>query len=502
LKQARIVIVEDNRIVARDLAQQVTSMGHIVVDMLARGEDAETASRQGQADLVLMDIRLEGKMDGISAAELVRERCQVPVVFLTAFADDETLERAIKSEPFGYVMKPFDDLQLKTVIEMALFKHASERRLRRSEQRFATTLASIGDAVIATDAQALVTFMNPAAEALIGYAHGDALGRSLADLFCLQDADTSAAISDPATAALQAGRIVVSQRSTMLLTHDGRKVPVSSSSSPILDERAFAIGAVLIFSDQTERRAAAEGLRHAQAELARAARLTMIGELTASIAHEVNQPLMAAVTNADTCLRWLAGNTPDIQQARLAAERIVHNGNRAAEIIRSVRAMAQNAPPRLEEVDLRVIVDDVLSIARMQAGRNDVTLSASFAPELPPIQADRVQIQQVVLNLVMNGIEAQLVAENDSGGAREVRIDATLDDPATLVVSVSDLGPGFNLALATRLFDPLFTTKPDGMGLGLAICRSIVEAHGGTVAARHRQPRGSIFQFTMPVSPA
>ena len=162
---ARILVVEDDRVVARDIQHQLTRIGHTVVCVTPLGEDAVRLALESQPDLVLMDIRLEGALDGVDAAQQIRDRCQVPVVFLTAYADDETLERARVTEPFGYLLKPFEDSQLRTVIEMALYKHTAERKLRESERRYAVTLASIGDAVIATDDQARVTFLNPAAEA-------------------------------------------------------------------------------------------------------------------------------------------------------------------------------------------------------------------------------------------------------------------------------------------------------------------------------------------------
>ena len=493
---ARILIVEDNRVVARDLAQQLAAMGHTVVAIVARGEDAVAHTREKQADLVLMDIRLEGRMDGITASEDVRDQCRVPVVFLTAYADEPTLRRALRSEPFGYVLKPFDDLQLRTVIEMALSKAATERRLRASERRFVTTLSSIGDAVIATDEQGLVAFMNPPAEAMLGCLQLEAAGCAFAELLTLTEEGTGHVIEDPAERALLSRTIVTQQDARLRIIGDARELPVTYSAAPILDDEGVAAGAVLLFSDQTERRAMAERLRDAKAALDRAARLTTMGELAASIAHEVNQPLMAAVTNADACVRWLAAPVPNIEEANLAARRIVQNGHRAAEVIRSLRALARNTPPQAIPVALADVVDEALSLVRMEAGRSRIAVASTVDRGLPPVLADPAQVRQVVLNLVLNGMEAQATQEAE----RRVQVDASLPTPDMVVVNVADLGPGFDPALADRLFDPLFTTKPDGMGLGLSICRSIIEAHGGNIGVAPRQPRGSVFHFTLPVA--
>ena len=179
MTSARILIVEDDRVVARDIQQQLARIGHVVVGTTTRGEDSLELALNTHPEIVLMDIRLEGPIDGIEAAQQIRERCHIPVVFLTAYADDETVRRASITEPFGYILKPFEDLQLRTVIEMALYKHAAERRLLESESRYVATLSSIGDAVIATDNQSRITFMNPVAEALTGWPSGEASGRPL-----------------------------------------------------------------------------------------------------------------------------------------------------------------------------------------------------------------------------------------------------------------------------------------------------------------------------------
>ena len=493
---ARILIVEDNRVVARDLSQQLAAIGHTVVAIVARGEDAVTQTREGRADLVLMDIRLEGRTDGITAAAEVRDQCRVPVIFLTAYADEPTLRRALRAEPFGYVLKPFDDLQLRTVIDMALSKAATERHLRASERRFVTTLSSIGDAVVATDEQGLVAFMNPTAEAMLGRSQLEAAGSAFAELLTLTEEGTGRAIEDPAAEALLS-RSAVTQQDARLRIIGERELSVTYSAAPILDDGGVPTGAVLVFSDQTERRATAERLGQARAALDRAARLMTMGELAASIAHEVNQPLMAAVTNADACVRWLAAApTPNVEEATLAARRIVQNGHRAAEVIRSIRALARNTPPRVSPVVLVEIVDEVFALVRMEAGRTGVVVGSSVDRGLPPVLADPVQLRQVILNLVLNGMEAQAAQDSE----RKVQVDASLPTPDMVVVNVADLGPGFDPALTDRLFDPLFTTKAEGMGLGLSICRSIIEAHGGNIGVAPRQLRGTVFHFTLPVA--
>ena len=493
----RILVAEDNRVVARDLAQQLKAMGHTVVGIVASGEEAVLQAREMQADLVLMDIRLEGTTDGISAAAQIRDESRTPCVFLTAYADEPTLRRALQSEPFGYVLKPFDDLQLRTVIEMALAKAATERRLSASERRFVTTLSSIGDPVIATDEHGLITFMNPAAEALLRCKQNEAAGSTLETLVNLTEEEAGEAINNPAMDALLAKTVVTQKDALLRVARSSDAVPVSYSAAPIMGDRGIVTGAVLVFSNQTERRSVARRLDAAQAALARATKLTTVGELTASIAHEVNQPLAAIVTNAQACLRWLALSTPDIDEARQTARRIVESGQRAAEVIHSVRALARNAPPRMVPLAIGEVVHEVLALARMAAGRTEVFMISTINDDLPLALADPVQIRQVMLNLVLNGIEAQAGDQQE----RRIQVDASLHtDPATMAVTVTDQGPGVDPAVRDRLFDPLFTTKTDGMGLGLSICRSIVQAHGGQIGYSPHQPRGSVFHFTLKIA--
>jgi PAS domain S-box-containing protein len=500
---ARILIVEDDRIVARDLAQQLTRMGHVVVGTTSRGEDALSRTLDTRADLVLMDIRLEGAVDGITAAQQIRDRCRIPVIFLTAYADDETTRRAGEAEPLGYLLKPFQEPQLLATIEMALYKNAADRRLRASEQRYETTLSSIGDGVISTDAAATVTFMNPIAERLTGWPQAEAIGRPLAEVFQIFDGRTGARLETPAARALRDGAVVDLPPHTILRARDGRDIPIDDSSAPILAEDGQVTGTVLVFADMTGQREAEVALRRAEAELARASRLTLLGEFAASIAHEVNQPLMAIVTNAESCLRWLGQDQPDIRRANDAAQRVVRNGHRAAEVIASLRALASNTSPRMQPLDLPAAIEDALVLLRAELERRAILLQTRFPEVLPLVTGDRVQLQQVIANLVMNAIEA--IGDAAAGAeARTILIEVGLielgsEAAGEVVVAVADSGAGVDPGIAVRMFEPLVTTKPDGMGLGLSISRNIVEAHRGRIWSVARQPRGTIIRFTLPL---
>jgi PAS domain S-box-containing protein len=260
MTSARILIVEDDRIVARDLQQRLLAFGYSVVGVTPCGEEAVRLALEARPDLVLMDIRLEGPLDGISAAEQIRSRCQAPVVYLTAYADEETLRRARISEPFGYLLKPIEDRELHTVIEMALYKHAAERRLRESERRYAVTLNSIGDAVIATDSRGCVTFMNPVAEALTGWQLSEAIGHTLSEVFHIINELTHAPAEDPVAKVLRLGTVIGLANNTVLVARNGQEVPIDDCGAPIRDDDKHIAGVVLVFHDVTARRQSEQAL--------------------------------------------------------------------------------------------------------------------------------------------------------------------------------------------------------------------------------------------------
>jgi C4-dicarboxylate-specific signal transduction histidine kinase len=230
-------------------------------------------------------------------------------------------------------------------------------------------------------------------------------------------------------------------------------------------------------------------------ELAHANRVATTGQLTASIAHEVNQPIAAAVTNAQAALRWLDARPPDLDEVRQALARIVRDAHRAGDVIGRIRNLIKKAPPRTNSVDMSEAVREVIELVRGEAVKNGVSLQMELGKGLPLIKGDRVQLQQVALNLIINAVQAVGAVAD---GAREVLVTTVQADPDGVLVAVKDSGPGLASASLERLFEAFYTTKPGGLGMGLSICRSIIEAHEGRVWVTANLPRGAVFQFTLP----
>ncbi len=256
MSKIKLLVVEDESIVAMDIKHRAESLGYAVTAITPSGEEAIELVKKNQVDLVLMDIVLKGEMDGIEAAQKIHDAFDIPVLYLTAYSDEETLKRAKITEPFGYIIKPFEDRELHSAVEIAIYKNEMERKLKESEKWLSTTLESIGDAVIATDKNGDIIFMNPVAREVTGWSHNEAIGKSLKDVFQLINEDTGLPLEDPVTKILQKDMIIGLSDPTLLKTKDGNCLPIDDSSAPIRDENGRVIGVALVFRDISERKKA------------------------------------------------------------------------------------------------------------------------------------------------------------------------------------------------------------------------------------------------------
>ncbi|MFK4382732.1 PAS domain S-box protein [Bradyrhizobium sp. USDA 223] len=280
---------------------------------------------------------------------------------------------------------------------------------------------------------------------------------------------------------------------------NGQPIYVRTSGKPFFDADGAFLGYRGVCTDVTaaiRANQAEDALRKAQAELAHVTRVTTLGELTASIAHEINQPLAAVIANADACLAWLQRNPPDLKAARRSVEWIIEDGRRAGDVIRHVRALAKRSDIEMVPLDANAVVREAVALVQREMASHGVSVRMELSSALPKIFGDRIQLQQVLINLIMNGIEAMADVHDRP---RELAIRSQASGDGAMQVSVSDCGTGISEQAIDRLFTPFFTTKSSGMGMGLSICRSIIEAHGGRLSAIPNQERGATFQITLPL---
>jgi PAS domain S-box-containing protein len=362
--------------------------------------------------------------------------------------------------------------------------------LMMSEERWRQLFESVPVGVNMVGLHRRYVAVNPAFQKMTGYSEAELCSLTPVDITHEDDRADSEAI----IAAQMAGQPYVQHREKRYRRKDGGIVwaEVDAFLAPVAGSAPLLAGVAV---DITERKHAEEALRAAQADLERMARLTTMGELTASIAHEINQPLAAIVTQSDAALRWLNRDEPDLDEARDALSRIARDGVRAAEVIRGLRALAKKSGPQLTRLDIDDVIREVLALAGGELRRHDVVLHTELAAGDRPVMGDRVQLQQVLLNLIMNGLEAMRgVTER----ARELTISSTVAEPDSALIAVEDTGAGLDPAVAQHMFEPFFTTKSDGLGMGLSICRSIVEGHGGRLWMSPRAPHGADVRFTVP----
>ncbi len=375
---------------------------------------------------------------------------------------------------------------------------SAEQQAEATLHEQANLLNLTHDAIFVRDMNGTVTYWNRGAEEMYGWPAEQAVGRVSQELLKTIFQVPLEQIEEEVTGAGRwEGELVQTKK-------DGSQVVVASRWSLQRDESSAPVAILIINNDITERKwAEAEArendrrYRDMQTALAHANRVATMGQLTASIAHEVNQPLAAVLSNAEACLRWLDRGTPDLDGVRRSVEWIIDDGNRASEVIRRIRALANKTDIEKAPLDINDVIREVIALVHRELTSRQVSLRMELAPALPMILGDRVQLQQVIINLVMNGIEAM---RSITDRPRELVILSRQDETQQVLVSVTDCGVGISAENADRLFNPFFTTKSGGMGMGLSICRSIMEAHDGRLWTAANVPHGATFQFTLPVN--
>jgi PAS domain S-box-containing protein len=366
----------------------------------------------------------------------------------------------------------------------------TERKLAEQATRLlAAIVESSHDAIVSKNLNGVITSWNKAAERLFGYTAEEAVGQNITLIIPPERRGEERTIIEQLTRGER-----VDNFETVRMRKDGSLLDVSLTISPMKDGSGRVVGASKLARDITERKRAEEALRQAQTDLAHASRLTSMGEFTASLAHEVKQPIAAAVTDANTCVRWITRDEPDLNEAREAAWRIVKDAQRAAEIINRVHLLFKKGTSQRELVDVNEVAREMIVLLGDEASRHSISVRTELAEDLPHVIGDRVQLQQVLMNLMMNGVDAM----HDVDGLRELIIKSQPAENNELLLSVSDTGVGLPRHQADQIFNAFFTTKTHGTGMGLRISRSIIESHGGRLWAADNSPRGASFCFTLP----
>jgi hypothetical protein len=489
-----ILIVEDEAIVAADLAAKLARLGYEVAGIAASGESAVLLAEQLRPHLVLMDIRLDGPIDGIETANAIRTRLDVPIIYLTAHSDTATLHRAKLTGPFGYILKPFDDRELETQIALGLYKHGVERQLRAQHEWLRVILSSIGDGVIAADAAGNVAFINAVAAKLTGWGKEEATGRPVQEVFRIVDA-RGHAVEDPVGQVLQTGSAFGPSDHALLLRRDGTKVPLADSGAPIRDDEGRILGVVLVFHDITAQMMLEEQLHQAR-------KMELVGRLAGGVAHDFNNKLNVILGNAELALSTLGSGEP----VRGFLTEISEAAQQSADLTAQLLAFARKQVIMPQLLDLNATLESMLKMLPRLIGE-DIQLTWLPGANVGPIYMDPSQLDQLVTNLCANARDAIAGVGRITIETRKASRDR---DPACsqagkaaehhVALVIGDTGCGMGPETKAHLFEPFFTTKEinKGTGLGLATVYGIVQQNHGCIDVCSEPGQGTTFTIYLP----
>lgn len=496
MNTTHILIVEDEGIVAKDLQAMLRRMGYHVPTTVGTGDLAIQNVAQNCPDLILMDIQLRGPMDGVQAAQTINARHDVPIVYLTANSDESTLQRAKATAPFGFLVKPFEERAIQAGIEMALYKHRTDRRIREREQWLATTLTSIADAVITTDEGGQITFLNAAAEGLSGWTVAEALHRPYREIFRIMDERTRHEPFDRVATALSEGATSKSSDPTLLIRRDGSELPIEHSAAPIRQGMDAQIsGCVIVFSDVSERKELEARFRQVQ-------KMDALGKLAGGIAHDFNNAITAIIGYAELMLMQLDHTSSLGSDAR----EIIRAAEHSARLTHQLLAFTRNQVLQPRSLKLAEELAHVEGMIRRLIGEN-IALNVTADADLWEVAADAGQMHQVVLNMAINARDAM----PQGGQLRLALSNATVSDTEALripdgvagdyvLLSIADTGTGMSAETVQRIFEPFFTTKEvgKGTGLGLATCHGIIKQTSGMITVKSALGVGTTFSIYLP----
>ena len=528
----KVLVVEDHPEMRRFIAEVLSNEFRVII--AADGLEGLSMAAAETPDLVVTDLMMP-KLGGdqfVQQMRVLEALKQLPVLVLSAKADETLRLQMLAELAQDYLVKPFSSAELlarvRNLVAMKRSRDMMQRELASQSQDLAfltqELIASLTerkcaeeaahtakarleglvriaqDAIISVDSYQHIMLFNQGAEKIFGYEQAEVIGRSLDVLLPSRFTDVHRRHIEGFAASPETARTMGQRREVSARRKDGSEFPAEASISKL--NLGSELVYTIILRDISERKQAEQELRRseaclaeAQVELAHVTRLTALSELTASIAHELNQPLAGAVANGDACLAWLSSEPPNLDEARAAGERMIESATQATDIVHRIRSLFKKTAPERTRVNINDVIEETLSLIRSDTLKSGVSLQTELASELPLVLADRVQLQQVVLNLVKNGMEAMSGVDDRT---LELRIRSAIHDPNQVLVAVADSGAGIDPQVMGRIFEPFYTTKPQGIGMGLAISRSIIEAHGGRLWAEPNTAHGATVQCTLP----
>ncbi|HEY9747755.1 MAG TPA: response regulator [Allocoleopsis sp.] len=495
-----IMVVEDESIVAKDLQNRLKKFGYAVPVVAASGEEAILKASENSLDLVLMDIRLKGAIDGIEAARQIHQRFQLPIIYLTAYADDNTLARAKQTQPFGYILKPFKERELSTTIEITLARHRLEQQLQEREQWLATVLKSIADAVITTDIQGRITFMNPVAETLTGWQQAQALGKPAIEIFQTGHAPTQIFLQQPLPSNFEAFLEVATSEETLLKLASEQYIPVEQTITPLKDEQGSIMGAVLVFREITERLQAREAIRKQAEQAQLLAELQKLNQLKDDFLSTVSHELRTPMSNMKMALQMLTIATTTERQQRYL-EILKAECAREIDLINDLldlqRLEAAAYPTFLvESINLHSWFPSLVAPFRSRMQEHQQVLKIDLPDHLPPLITDRSSLERLLAELLNNACKYTPAGGQIILSAEPVD-SASADHPTAPPIPLAQITLQNQAEIAEtelpRIFDKFYRVphadpwKQGGTGLGLALVKRLVEQLRGQIQVESRQ---------------
>ncbi len=477
---AKILIVEDEGIIADNIASRLRKSGYHIAGIADSAEAALACVPETKPDLVLMDIHIKGALDGIETTKKLRESFDIPVVYLTAQTDPQTIDRAKRTGGFGFLTKPIDHRTLATTIEMATHKHRADREIRDQRAWMATALRTMADGMIVIDRDRKVQFLNGPAEALTGWSNTDARGQDIAAVLSLVDESSGAPVGELLGPPALPGPPAALPPDLLAVKRSGERFPVEGDLAGSIDGERV-VGAVITFRDATSRQARENEARWQH-------RMQAVGRLAAGVAHDFNNLLFIMLGYTEEMLRTAGEN--DV----VPLNEIKKAGDNAAKITRQLLQFSRNEPIEKRHVNLNHVIRDTEELFRRLGGPS-VKCRFRLGENLAIVRANEGQLKQVLMNLIANARDAM-----PSGG--EIAIETGNESGASVMLSVTDTGNGMSRETSRHLFEPFFTTKPagSGTGLGLSIVDSIVTDLGGSIYVNSEPGRGAMFRISIPTA--